>query len=363
MSTQATGAIHSAMARTETTPPAFWQVARRGLAIGAVGFALTLSVAYAFAQDGTTDIPPIPIPHPERIPSIPVTGAVLDAGGEGGPSAIEPEDVLVVATVDADGNPLPPQDFTLVPVLVAGGAPIAGGVNWRVFAEENNTPTTLVADVEGGTTQLQLRPGRYFLHAMFGWAGVTTELLVTPDSREQTVVLDAGGLRLQAAIEDDQLLPTALLRFEVHGEDPIIGDVVIVADARPSDILRLSAGRYYVVSYYGNTNAVVGADIDVEAGLLTELVLYHEAAQVTLKLVSERGAEALANTAWSILTPGGDLLFESIGAFPTVVLAAGDYTAIARHNSLFYEAEFNVETGRNRDIEVLAADPVPTADP
>jgi hypothetical protein len=170
-------------------------------------------------------------------------------------------------------------------------------------------------------------------------------------------------LRLQAVIEDNQPIPAVLLRFEVHGEDPTIGDVVIVPDARPDDILRLSAGRYHVVSYYGATNAVVGADIDVEAGLLTELVLYHEAAQITLKLVTERGAEALANTAWSILTPGGDLLFESIGAFPTLVLAAGDYTAIAYHNSLFYEVEFSVETGRNRDIEVLATDPVSTVDP
>jgi len=349
------------MLRTATILSGFRQFACGGLAIGAV--AMILSTATATAQDGAVDVPPVPIPHPERVPYVSPTELILDAGGEGGPSAIEPEDAVVVATVDGDGNPLPPQDFTLVPVLVAGGTPVAGGVNWRVFAEEGNAPSNLVADVEGGTTQLQLRPGRYFLHAMFGWAGVTTELLVTPDNRERTVVLDAGGLRLQAAIEDDQPIPAALLRFEVHGEDPTIGDVVIVPNARPGDILRLSSGRYHIVSYYGDTNAVVGADIDVEAGLLTELVLYHEAAQVTLKLVTQRGGEALANTAWSILTPGGDLLFESIGAFPTLVLAAGDYTAIARHDSLFYEAEFAVETGRNRDIEVLAADPVPTADP
>lgn len=351
------------MLRTATIFSEFRQLARGGLTIGAVGVAVMLCAPAAIAQDGTVDAPPIPIPHPERVPYVSPANLGLDARGEGGPSAIEPEDVLVVATVDADGNPLPPQDFTLVPVLVAGGTPIAGGVNWRVFAEEGNAPTTLVADVEGGTTQLQLRPGRYFLHAMFGWAGITTEFLVTPDNRERTVVLDAGGLRLQAAIEDDQPLPSALLRFEVHGEDPTIGDVVIVPNARPGDILRLSSGRYHIVSYYGDMNAVVGADIDVEAGLLTELVLYHEAAQITLKLVTQRGGEALANTAWSILTPGGDLLFESVGAFPTLVLAAGDYTAIARHNGLFYESEFAVETGRNRDIEVLAVDPVLTADP
>jgi len=350
------------MVRTATISSALALVARKS-GFAALGFAIALTADGAFAQVTPNDVPPVPIPHPQRVPFVPPTEEVLDAGGAGGPSAIGPDEVLVVATVDADGNLLPPQDFTLVPVLVAGGAPIADGVNWRVFAEEGNAPTTLVADVEGGTTQLQLRPGRYFLHAMFGWASATAELLVTPDNREQTIVLDAGGLRLQAAIGDDQPIPSSMLRFDVHREDPTIGDVVVVPNARPSDILRLPAGRYHIVSYYGITNAVVGADIDVEAGLMTELVLYHEAAQVTLKLVTERGAEALANTAWSILTPGGDLLFESVGAFPTLVLAAGGYTAIARHNNLFYEAYFDVETGRNRDIEVLAANPVATAEP
>lgn len=307
-------------------------------------------------------VPPTPIPHPDRIPyEPPPVEEALE--GVGGPSAVDPVEPVVIPTVDEDGNPLPPQDFTLVPVLVAGGDPLANGVNWRVFAEEDNAPTTLIADVEGGTTRLQLIPGRYFLHAMYGWANATTELLVTADNNVQTVVLDAGGLRLQAAIGDDDPISADLLRFEVHGDDPTIGDVTIIPNARPDEILRLSAGRYHVVSYYGETNAVVGADIDVQAGLLTELVLYHEAAEVTLKLVTARGGEALANTSWSVLTLSGDLLYESVGAFPTVVLAAGDYSAIARHGNFFYEANFTVESGRNRDIEVLAENPVAPAEP
>ena len=338
--------------------------ARRIAATAVLWAAVLVSLAATAgrAQDAAIDVPPVPIPHPERIPYEPPIVETID-GGAGGPSAVTAEPTVTIETVDEDGNPLPPQDFTLVPVLVAGGEPLTDGVNWRIFAEENEAPTTLVADVEGGTTRLQLVPGRYFLHAMYGWAGTTAELLVTPDNNAQTVVFNAGGLRLQAAIADDDPIPSNLLRFEVHGEDPTIGDVVIIPNARPDQILRLSAGRYHVVSYYGETNAIVGADINVEAGLLTELVLYHEAAEVTLKLVTERGGEALANTAWTVLTPGGDLLFESVGAFPTLVLAAGEYAAIARHNNWFYESNFTVESGRNRDIEVLAENPVAPAEP
>ncbi len=151
----------------------------------------------------------------------------------------------------------------------------------------DDLPANLVADVQGGTTQVELTPGRYFLHAMFGWAGATTELMVTPDHTSQTIVLNAGGLRLRALIGDDQPLPAGQVHFEVYGTDPAAGERVLITDtAGPDEILRLNAGRYNVVSYYGDINAVVRADIDVEAGQLTELALYHEAAQVTLKLVN-----------------------------------------------------------------------------
>ena len=43
--------------------------------------------------------------------------------------------------------------------------------------------------------------------------------------------------------------------------------------------------------------------------------------------MNERGGEARANTQWSVLTPGGDVIKESIGAFPRVILAEGEYRA------------------------------------
>jgi hypothetical protein len=45
---------------------------------------------------------------------------------------------------------------------------------------------------------------------------------------------------------------------------------------------------------------------------------------------------------------------ESIGAFPRVILAEGDYRAIARNEGRVFEREFNVVAGVDGDIEVLA---------
>ena len=82
-------------------------------------------------------------------------------------------------------------------------------------------------------------------------------------------------------------------------------------------------------------------------------MIQHRAAQLTLKLVSEPGGEAIADTAWSILTSGGDVVSESVGAFPTIVLAEGEYTAIARNKGTELQRDFTVLAGQNSDVEVL----------
>jgi hypothetical protein len=120
------------------------------------------------------------------------------------------------------------------------------------------------------------------------------------------------------------------------------------------DVVVLPEGMYHIVSNYGDSNSIVRSDIRVQAGKLTDVTVTHRAAAIVLKLVSERGGEALANTSWSVLTPGGDVVKESIGAFPKVILAEGDYRAIARNEGKTYEREFKVITGVDGEIEVLA---------
>jgi hypothetical protein len=102
------------------------------------------------------------------------------------------------------------------------------------------------------------------------------------------------------------------------------------------------------------TNSVVSADLRVQAGKLTDATLRHRAALMTLKLVGGPGGEALANTAFTILTPGGDVIREMIGAFPSLVLAEGEYVVIARHDNKAYQTNFKVVSTLDRDVEVLA---------
>ncbi len=71
--------------------------------------------------------------------------------------------------------------------------------------------------------------------------------------------------------------------------------------------------------------------------------------------MNERGGEARANTQWSVLTPGGDVIKELIvGAFPRVILAEGEYRTIARNDGKTYERDFRVVNGVDREVEVVA---------
>jgi hypothetical protein len=111
------------------------------------------------------------------------------------------------------------------------------------------------------------------------------------------------------------------------------------------------------------TNSVISADLKVQAGKLTDATLRHRAATMTLKLVNSPGAEALANTSFTILTPGGDVIREMIGAFPSATLAEGEYIAIARHDGKTYQATFKVMSAVDQDVEVLAKDAPPFGEP
>ncbi len=243
--------------------------------------------------------------------------------------------------------------------LTDDGPAMQQGISWRVFSTltDDEGKLTLVASAEGGSTDFELQPGEYFLNAAFGRAAATKKLVVpkSGDVPLQSLVLDAGGLILKSVSGNGVPIPDKDLRFSIYtseiGADGERG--LVIADVKPNTVLRLNADTYHIVSEYGQMNAVIRADIQVPAGKLTEATMEHKAARMTFKLVSEAGGEAIADTAWSILTQAGDSLSEVVGAFPSMVLAEGDYIAVAKNKDVIYQREFTVNAGVNKDVEVL----------
>lgn len=296
----------------------------------------------AFGQENA-EIPPLPRPRPDPKSLPPAASAPANSSG----TATE----AIAAVTNA------PQSVTLTARITQQGPAIPEGVVWRVF---DNVPDakgnmTLVAKSESATARLDLPPGEYVVHAAYGRAQISESLSVVPGANEKVVDLEAGGLRLNSAVTGDIPIPPTQLRFDIFTAGEESRRVLIAENVPANDIVTLNAGTYHIVSHFGAINAVVRADLRVEAGELTDATLYHHASEVSFKLVSEAGGEAIADVEWTIKTPDGATVFTDRGAFPSTVLAEGDYLILAKQGDKVYNREVQVVPGGSREIEVLTS--------
>jgi hypothetical protein len=239
------------------------------------------------------------------------------------------------------------------------GEALGAGVQWRIFSAKPGPDgkLPLLAQAEGGVKGFDVSPGEYLIHAAYGHAGAVRRIVVdaTAEQRE-TFTLNAGGLQLGGNTSTGARIPQNLLRFDVYAaeEDERGVRQLIARNVKPNEIVPFPAGTYHIVSQFGVLNAEVRADLRVEAGKLTQATIEHRAARMTFRLVKVNGGDAIADTSWSILTESGDVITETVSAFPAFVLSEGNYTAIARNNEKIYSKDFKVLSGVNQDIELIA---------
>lgn len=234
---------------------------------------------------------------------------------------------------------------------------ITSGLVWRVFADrpDENGTFKLIREDRNATPSIVLPPGSYVVHVAFGLVSAVRTVSLKGETDRESFVLPAGGLRIEGRVGTSRI-PQNQISFAIYkGSQFESGErASLVPNVAAGDVVLLPEGTYYIISNYGDANSVVRSDIRVQAGKLTDVTITHRAAVITLKLVSDKGGEALANTAWSVLTPGGDVIKESIGAFPRVVLSEGEYRAIAKNEGKVYERGFNVVNGVDGEVEVVA---------
>jgi hypothetical protein len=249
----------------------------------------------------------------------------------------------------------PDAQLSLSALLSGPGTPLRQGLAWRVYEDRGDgTKPSIVARSAEAEPHFTLAPGTYVAIVTYGFASASKRIVMGGQPTTETLRVAAGALKLSGAV-GDQKIPPAQVLFSVFVPVGTNSEGRLVRSGiKTGELLRLPEGTYHVVSTYGESNAIQRADLRVENGKVTEATLNHRAATVTLKLVAAAGAEAFAGTAFSVLTPGGDTIREAIGAFPQVTLAEGDYVLIARHDGQVYTREFKVESGLDRDIEVVA---------
>ena len=296
------------------------------------------------AQEAAAEMPPMPRPRPDP-------DSLPDSPQNATPAGETPATEAISALTAA------PQPVSLTARITEGGEPIPEGLIWRIFDTQPDASgeLALVAKSDLGEPTVELPPGQYVVHVAYGRAQTSEPLSVVPGGNQQDFILEAGALRLNSAVTGDIAIPADLLKFDIFtaGEE---SDRALVAEGlAPNDIVTLNAGTYHIVSHFGSINAVVRADLRVEPGQLTDATLYHHASQVSFKLVSEPGGEAIADVEWTVKTGDGATVFSELGAFPSTVLAEGDYLVMAKQGEQVFNREFQVQPGAAQDIEVLTA--------
>jgi len=249
-------------------------------------------------------------------------------------------------------------EIRLIGLLTADGQRIDRGLVWRVFEEQSkdvDRPPKLVSERRDASPLLKLPPGPYIINVAFGRSNLTRRVTVNAGPPvDEPFVLNAGGLRLTAQV-GGKPAPAGSVTYDIQSDerDQSGNRATIMSNAKPGLIIRLNAGIYHIVSSYGDANAIVHADVTVEAGKLTEATVAHAAAKVTLKLVTRAGGDALPGIHWVLQTPDGIVVKESVGALPTHILAPGAYTAIAKSQGRAFRRDFTVASGSTTQVEVV----------
>lgn len=301
----------------------------RGSAGGKTAIPVALAVLMFAAPPARAQAP---TPFGPGLPSPGVTGPILP------PPAAEGE-----------------ADLSLSAVFAGSNGPVRSGLTWRVYGENGDgVRPAIVARSNDPAPTFKLAAGAYVVTVTYGYASASKRITMAGTANTEQLRVAAGALKLSGAV-GDQKIPGNQLSFSVYVPIGTNSEGRLVRSGiKAGEIVRLPEGTYHVVSSYGDSNAIQRADLRVENGKVTDATMNHRAATVTLKLVAAPGSEAFAGTAFSVLTPGGDTIREAIGAFPSVTLAEGDYVLIARHDGQVFTREFKVESGMDRDIEVVA---------
>ena len=328
-----------------------------GLALAAL---LPAPVSAQMFSDRPPPVPPAAVPDVQTPPAMnlaPPSGTGTIPPPLTQPTIVPPS-IATIPPVAPPAAAVPTQGVLSLTARYGKDLPVInGGLVWRVFADKPDDTGTfkLIREERGATPNIVLPPGSYVVHVALGLVSAVRAVSLKAETDRVAFVLPAGGLRIEGRVGSSKIPPNQI-SFALYKGSQFEGAErqSLLPNVPAGDVALLPEGTYYIISNYGDANSVVRSDIRVQAGKLTDVTVSHRAAVITLKLVSDRGGEALANTAWSVITPGGDVIKESIGAFPRVVLSEGEYRAIAKNEGKVFERPFNVVNGVDGEVEVVA---------
>ena len=128
--------------------------------------------------------------------------------------------------------------------LSGGGAPLTGGLRWRVFGAQADPDGSHPLIVKSGLAQptLTIPPGDYVVHVAFGLASAAKRVTLGAEVRSERLTLSAGALRIEGTLADAPIDPSKLsLAIYVPQNRNPLGKLVY-AKGKAGDIIGLPEG-------------------------------------------------------------------------------------------------------------------------
>jgi len=241
----------------------------------------------------------------------------------------------------------------LAAMIVANAKPVPEGMMWQIFQEaQGGGRGPLALRSSDPSPVLKLPAGRYVVEGRFGNALREMPMVIEADKQtEANLVLDVGGLQLVPAVAG-ATNTDADITNAIYAADNL--QTPIVANATAGAVIYLSAGRYRIVSRYGNANSIAEDDIQVQRGKLTQAKINHRAAPISFRLVQEAGGTPVSGASWLITDQAGTTIKQSDEAAPTYVLVEGTYQIAVSSAGQTYRKTFAVAQGVAATVEILA---------
>lgn len=238
--------------------------------------------------------------------------------------------------------------------VARGSAPISD-VTFTIYEDSDAPQRHEVARSTLSAPRLILPAGAYRVAITAG--GVRDERRVVLNSGEEkseAFTLSVGGVRLSAvSVGKQQLSEKALqYRFFSLSDEKSLHQPLFSTRGTSSTVL-LKKGRYRIEGQYGWHNVRQVREVDVPAGSTVNVNFEFNVCDITLKLLSKSGSP-MTDVKWTLKYPDGGTVLISQDAAPRLILQAGNYQAMALHQTKAFSRSFVAVAGSGQTIELIA---------
>ncbi len=202
-----------------------------------------------------------------------------------------------------------------------------------------------------------LPAGKYYIKADYGLASASVLVNISANNRtEETIILNAGALRLSSRVEGmPENLKSQLFYVVYEAKADIEGNHrEVYSTSQAEKTVRIPPGEYIIEGNWGNTNARVPVSAIVTAGKLTRAVVIHRAGRAKFKLTAVPGGPPTDKPYWTFFDSNGAEIGRNVKATPERIFSAGKYSVVVRHGDQEFKAAFTVKSGDRKQIDIIA---------